>query len=252
MIDSRKQRGFTLVELLAAMAIGTIVLLAAASLLGTSGESYERVGGSVATEREARALLTQLSSDLSTAVFHSDGVFEKSSQSWPKDRLGFLSLQPESAQTENQRIGDLCAVHYYIQDLDIGGKKTRCLMRGFRESKETFAALGSGTIASLFTPRDQIDEPVAFGVISFEARPKSLDSSGAWIDWVANDTEAPAAVELRLVLARRELTGRLKTTSDWDGQGTTGTQLGEPEDAAENRSLEVYKALIRYGNHQTL
>jgi prepilin-type N-terminal cleavage/methylation domain-containing protein len=141
----RKSPGFTLVELLSSMVIGSIILLAAASLLGSSGDGYERVGGGVATEREARALVTQLTSDLATARFHKDGVIEASTKSWPDDRLGFLSLQPVQAQSDNGRIGDLCAVHYYIDDITIGGKTVRCLMRGFRESVETFKALESGT-----------------------------------------------------------------------------------------------------------
>lgn len=247
-----KPRGFTLVELIAAMAIGTIILLAAASLLGSSGEGYERVGGGVATEREARALISQLGSDLSTAVFHKDGVIKKFSQPWPADSLGFLTLQPAAAQSDDGRIGDLCAAHYYIKDLDIGGKKTRCLMRGFRESKDAFAALEQDTLSSLFAARENIDEPIAFGVVSFEARPKSRDASGAWIDWVESDTKAPEAFEVRLVVARRELAGRLKTSADWDGGGAAGKQLGFPPEADKNRYLEVYGAMIRFGNHETL
>lgn len=242
-----KSRGFTLVELLSSMVIGTMILLAAASLLGSSGEGYERVGGSVATEREARALIAQLTSDLATARFYKDGVIETSTNSWPADRLGFLSLQPAQAQSEDGRIGDLCALHYYLQDLTIGGKTVRCLTRGFRESKETFGALQNANVSSLFDRRTPIDEPVAFGVVSFQVRPKSRDPQGKWIDWIVNDTKGPEALDVRLVLARRELAGRLKTATDWDGG-----KLGSPSDAERNSDLEVYGALIRFGNHETL
>jgi len=250
--NPEKPRGFTLVELLSAMVIGTIILLAAASLLGSSGDGYERIGGTVATEREARALINQLAADLATARFHKDGVIEASTKTWPDDRLGFLSLQPSQAQTENGRIGDLCAVHYYIGDLSIGGKTVRCLMRGFRESVDTFDAFENDTLPSLFTQRDHIDEPIAFGVVSFQARPKSRDAQGNWTDWIQNDDRGPEAFDVRLVIARRDLAGRLKTAADWNGGGSGGKQLGNPAEADRNANLEVYGALIRFGKHETL
>jgi prepilin-type N-terminal cleavage/methylation domain-containing protein len=246
----RQARGFTLIELMCSMAIGTIILLAAASMLGSAGDGYERVGGGVATEREARAVVTQLASDLSSATFHKDAVIEKSTTSWPADRLGFLSLQPAQAQSDKGRIGDLCAVNYYIKDLTISGRTVRCLMRGFRESKDTFKALGDNTVPTLFAGQANLDEPVAFGVVSFEARPRSRDASGKWIDWVKNDRTGPEALDTRLVLARRGLAGKLKQPADWDGAGSTGKLLGEPAEAGRNKDLEVYGTLIRFGNDE--
>lgn len=242
----RQNHGFTLIELLCSMAIGVIILLVAASVLGSSGDGYERVGGGVAAEREARALISQLTSDLSSAKFHRDGILDKSAASWPSDRIGFLSLQPSVAQTDAGRIGDLCAVNYYLDDLTINGKTVRCLMRGFRESAETFKALGNDDLTPLFTKLGNIDEPIAFGVVSFEARPKSRDTSGKWIDWIENDTNGPEALDTRLVLARRGLAARLTTTGDWDGSLLTGT----PAEAARNKDLEIYSNMIRFGNHE--
>jgi prepilin-type N-terminal cleavage/methylation domain-containing protein len=232
-------RGFTLVELMFSMAIGSMILVLAASVLGSSGEGYERVGGSVASEREARALVTRLASDLASGRFHKDGVIGKSSAAWPVDRLGFLSLQPAQAQTAAARIGDLCAVNYYVKDLGIGGKTVRCLMRGFRESGETFNALRGGSIAPLFAANAGLDEPVAFGVVSFEARPKSRDAEGKWVDWIKDDTTGPESLDVKLVLARRELAGKLKSPGDWDAAGMPG----------RHKDLEVYATTLRFGNH---
>ena len=249
-ITPRKSRGFSLIELMCTMVIGSIILLAAASLLGTSGDGYERVGGGVASEREARALITQLTSDLSTAAFHKDLIIEKSSESWSADRLGFLSLQPDQAQSVAGRTGDLCAVGYYIKDLSISGKTVRCLMRGFRESSDTFKALESGSVATLFAEQANLDEPVAFGVVSFEARPKSRNAEGKWIDWVKNDKTGPEALDVRLVIARRDLAGKLKLPGDWNGTGTAGKLLGKPSEVERNKNLEVYGTLIRFGNNE--
>lgn len=248
----RRTPGFTLVELMFSMAIGSIVLLLAASSLGTTGEGYERVGGTVASEREARALMSQLTSDLSSALFQKDGVIEKSSSAWPVDRIGFLSLQPAGAQSAGGRVGDLCAVNYRIGELKVNGKVTRCLMRGFRESKPTFEALKNGTVASLYAEDEgadsgtTADEPVAFGVVAFEARPRSRDATGKWLDWVPNETTGPEAFDVTLVIARRDLAGRLRTSSDWDG---AGAQLGSYADVGRNKNLEVYRATLRFGNH---
>jgi prepilin-type N-terminal cleavage/methylation domain-containing protein len=239
-----KNRGFSLIELMFSMAIGSVILILAAAMLGSSGDGYERVGGSVASEREARALLTQLAADLSTAIYHKDGVIGKSATTWPVDQLGFLTLQPAQAQAEAGRIGDLCAVNYTVKDLDIGGKKVRCLMRGFRESNDTFKALRAQSVASLFGAQD-VDEPVALGVISFQARPKSRDAGGKWIDWVKNDTAGPEAFEIKLVIARRDLAGKLKQPGDWDASNL----LGEASKADRNKDLEVYATTLRFGNH---
>jgi hypothetical protein len=233
------------------MAVGAIILLAATALLGNFGDGYERVGGGMATEREARALMAQLASDLSAARFHKDLIFGKSTAPWPVDRLGFLSLQPADAQSEAGRIGDLCAVGYYIKDLAINGKTVRCLMRGFRESNETFKALADGSVSSLFSERGNLDEPIAFGVVSFVAKPKTRGDSGNWVDWVENDDAGPEALDVSLVIARRGLASRLKLPADWDGDETTGGLLGRPSEAVRNNDLETYGTIIRFGNDES-
>ena len=245
----RSNGGFSLIELMFSMAIGSVILILAATMLGTSGDGYERISGNVGCEREARAVITQLSSDLATAVFHQSGIIEKSTAAWPVDRLGFFSLQPEAAQTESGRIGDLCAVNYYIQDLTLGRKTVRCLMRGFRESNDTFKALRDGDTVSLYQPNPTLDEPIAFGVVSFEARPKLRDGQGKWIDWVTNGVLGPEALDIKVVIARRNLTGKLILPADWDGSGSKANFLGEAAKADRNKDLEVYITTLRFGNH---
>ena len=51
-----------------------------------------------------------------------------------------------------------------------------------------------------------------------------------------------------LILARRSLSGKLKLAADWDGAGASGRWLGTPAEAARNKDLEVYEALIEFGN----
>jgi hypothetical protein len=163
--------------------------------------------------------------------------------------LGYLCLQPARAQSDAGRIGDLCAVGYYVSDVSIRGKSVRCLMRGCRESKDTFKALEDRAVTPLFSPRPACDEPVAFGVVSFTARPKSRDPSGKWVDWARGGRAVPEALEVSLVLARRDLIAKLKQPADWDGATATATLLGPPSAARRNANLEVFSALMRFGNH---
>lgn len=238
-----------MIELMAAMSVGTIVLLVAASLLGRVGAEYGRVNGRVGCEREARAALGQLTGDAGTAWHHVDAVFESEDRPWPRDRIGFLSLQSPAAQSEDGRSGDLCAVSYYVKDIDFGKGSVRCLMRGFRESEEAFAALRNGGVAGLFTETPR-DEPVAFGIVGFDARPLVRGLTGEWEDWTPTDdppAAQPEALGVRLIVARRELLRRLTAPSDWDGASGGGLQLGQPEDAGRNKNLQVFESVVRLG-----
>lgn len=243
----RYRGGFTLLELLVTMAIGAVLLLIAATMLGRAGDSYSQGSGSVAAEREARAVLTQMGEDFAKAVGHKDNIFEAGGEGWKRARTGFLSLQPEDAQSEDGRSGDLCAVHYYVKDIQVGESTVRCLMRGFRESGEVFPAIKAGSLTPMFAEEDT-DEPVAFGVLAFEATPLTREpGTGSLITWSAAGnlvTESPDFIRIRLVIARRELLGKLASTSDWD----SNPLRGDPLKASENRNLEVYEVLQRFGN----
>lgn len=228
--------GFTLLELMVSMAISTIILLLAAALLGSSGQGYGRAADGVACGREGRVAFCQLTADLASAVVHRGEVLDSSSG----HGIGFLSLQSPDAQSGTGRIGDACAVIYQLEDLPIGGHVRRCLTRSVRESGETLANLRVGQTESLFSGRKEEAEPLAFGVVDFEAIPKSLSTGGEWTDWEMNDTIPPDALEVTLVIARSELLGRLQTTADWDAL----------DDGGHDRSgLETHSGIIRFGNH---
>jgi prepilin-type N-terminal cleavage/methylation domain-containing protein len=241
------RRGFTLIELMATMAIGGGLLLLAAGLLGRAGQGYARGSDGVAAEREARAALALIADDLAQAVWHRDCVLDPGGgDGWPRARLGLLSLQAGDAQSDQGRAGDLCAIHYQLRDLRIGQKTVRCLMRGFHDSAAVFPSLAAGSAAPLFEARDD-DEPLAFGVLAFEARPLVRKADGKLADWVPDEarSQAPDFVRLRLVIARRDLLAKLSTAADWDAHPL----LGDPARAAEHPQLEVHESLLRFGSH---
>ncbi|MFC7338499.1 type II secretion system protein J [Haloferula chungangensis] len=234
----RRAHGFTLLEILASTAIGTIVLLLGVAALSTTGNEYGRSTDGVAAEREARAILTLVAEDLSKAWGFLE--MDESSAAWRTDKLGFTCLQAADAQAVDEAVGDLCLVHYYVKDLEIGRETVRCLMRGFRSSDVVFDALRNDTVDQLYEERT-VDEPVAFGVISFEVDGLIRQSGGSWKVWDKKSddpfAEKPDAVRMKLVVARRELVGKLRTTADWD----SSPLIGRPADVDQSRTLEIYE-----------
>jgi len=235
----RSKAGFTLVELLVSMSIGTLVLLLAVTALRSTGDGYGRSTGGIAAEREARALLNQLGEDLSKALRGREMRFEEGGDRWRRDEIGFLCLQPRDAQAREEAIGDLCAVVYRVADVPLGDGVLRCLVRGFRGSRETFEALEAGNLASLYAERPE-DEPIAYGVVEFEAEPLVREEGGGWRTWEADpEWTGPEAVRLRLVVARRQLLDKLSDAGGWE----SSPLLGDPEEVDRNRDLEVYEVI---------
>lgn len=238
---------FSLVEVLAALGIGTVVLLLGVAALGTVRDGYERGASGIGTEREARAVLTQVAEDLGKAVMRDEDWLEheEGTGTWRGDRFGFLCLQPADAQSQETHIGDLCTVNYYLRDLEIGGVTVRCLMRGFRDSQATFAALRSGNLESLWDEQER-DEPVAFGVVAFEVDPMTRRDSGELVEWSRGDPAriAPDLVRLQLVVARRQLVGRLSSPGDWDASPL----LGLPEELDSAGELEVFEVMTPFSH----
>jgi prepilin-type N-terminal cleavage/methylation domain-containing protein len=251
MIRTSRTNGFTLVELMFSLAVGAIILLAAAAFLGSSADGYARVGGSVSTERENRMLMGELSSELGSAVFHQDMRIERAGATWPTAHLGFLTLRPADAQSTDNQIGDLCAVHYYLKDLTIGGRSVRCVMRGFRDSKQTFEALRAEALDTLFLPDEVVDEPIALRAVSFDASPLVMDASGKWVDAPLPLAAAPEAVRLRLVIVRPLLAGRLATAADWDGTTALAARaLGDPSEVHRNSELQVFESVLPFRSNE--
>lgn len=242
----KKHSGFTLIELVVSMGIGMIILLLAVTSLNSASTGYGRNTDGISAEREARAVLTQIAEDLSKAVWHKDTVVEKGTEPRRRDKIGFLFLQPADAQTEAEHIGDLCATVYYVADLATGGREVRCLMRGFRGSEETFEAIRSDDVASLFDAVES-DEPISIGVLSFEVSPLERQEGGGWTDWIDQRTtdsddpfaSAPQGVKLRLVVARRELMAKLRASEDWD----QSPLIPKPDLDNESKQVEVYEIL---------
>jgi hypothetical protein len=235
----RPPSAFSLVELVLAMLAGMAVLLVAAGWFGTTGERCGRVQGGVAARRELRFAVAEWRADLAAAVPKAGVVPGKSGVAG--DRLGFFLLQAPGKQSEKGRIGDLCGVVYQVRDRVEDGRTMRCLTRGLRESAEAYPALKAQALDSLLAPRET-DEPVAFGVVRFEARPVVRVAAGEWVDWSAGDPSVrPEAMAWRIEVARPELAKRLATPQDWDA-------LAGERRASDERAIEAQAGVTAFGH----
>ncbi len=243
-----KKAAFSLIELLVAMSISSFILLTCAWLLGNSSGSYTLIRSSIACDREARSAMSRLTTDLASAQYYQDILFEQSEVARSEDQLRFLTLKSPNEQSTPTYAGDLCAVNYEIRDLKISNKIVRCLVRGIRESKETFHALQSKNISTLFLENPALDEPIAFDVISFQAHPKRLDHDGVWQDWTPASSSKPEAIEIELVCVRPERAQQLQTSADWE---KASQQIKDPTTAKRlkfHQHFKVYQGVLRYGN----
>jgi len=229
---------FSLLELLLAMTAGMMVLLIAATALGDAGEKCGRVKAGVGVRREFRLGLEEWNRDFASAVSGMPVRSYLRQDHEAGDRIGFFLLRPSSGQSEAGALGDLCAVVYYLKDFEWHGQVTRCLTRGLRESAEVYEAMKDDGEDALFQPRET-DEPVMFGVVIFEARPK-IRKAGEWEEWEVKESKKPQAIEWRIEVARRELEQRLETSEQWNA--LTGERK-----AREVKQIEVQSGIITFG-----
>jgi hypothetical protein len=232
-MNSRRSRGLTLLELLLAMSAGLVVLLVAAHALGNAGANCGRAGGATGVRREFRFVTEQWAADFSNAVSALGAEVSSADSNGWSDRVGFYLLQPPSKQQGEESVGDLCAVSYYLKDLESRGQVVRCLMRGVRSSAETFEAIRTDTRDTLFKPREG-DEPVAFGVARFNVR--RLNSAGV--------KSVSRSFEWQLEIARRELAAQLVDSPAWDA-------LAYRRPPSWERQVEARAGIVTVGHEAT-
>jgi len=228
----KRMSGFTLLELLVSMALGSIILLTAATMLGEAGDSYGHVTRGIHAEREARAALSRISADVRAAL-DQQGALRLDSGG----KIGFLTTLPGSAQNKTLRIGDLCAVVYQLKDLESDNRIVRCLTRTVHESSETYRAIKEGNVGEILSRADEDAEPLAIGVMKCSFMPKTRRSDGTWEEWKESSEHMPDSIEIKITVANREESKRWTQARDWD----------EPSEL-ENGKATTRSMMIRYGH----
>jgi len=127
---SRRSAAFSLLEVLVASAVLSIVLMILLGALTTSLSLWRTTESKLYADREGRAAELMMADDLASVVVPSDDRL------WPRvdnDSLQFLTLKPVDYQSQqgNNR-GDICFVEYIFD------RPNNALKRIFYSSERTF------------------------------------------------------------------------------------------------------------------
>lgn len=142
----RTVRSFTLVELMAAMAVLSLLMVALVAMFDQAMRGWRNAQKGIDGRREARTALQMVQRDLSALVIRPGrGIFNETTNNNNKSSdLYFLAALPTSAQATNSG-GDICGVGYFVEwDPSLNeGRGGRVLRRYQQEAAQQFTNLQS-------------------------------------------------------------------------------------------------------------
>ncbi|MEP2776774.1 MAG: prepilin-type N-terminal cleavage/methylation domain-containing protein [Luteolibacter sp.] len=226
--------GFTLVELLVAMGITAILMIALLALVGTSTESYTQTQRSLNSISQARSFLQFFDREISTRLPGTPLIHKvDTATAGPasSDRLAVIRALTDDEQATyaaqtTPELGDLGTSIYYVDYAD-DPLFAPCYSL-FRRSigPEDTQKIIENTVSPPyppFPPSTQANgEPIIPFILDFTAKPKYRDPvNGELKDWVITDSEPPAVIELEITFVDDTAAQRYKTRDEWDRLATT-------------------------------
>jgi len=228
-ILSKKSSAFTLLELLVAVSVLSILLVILMNIVQSATSLWRSSENRVEAYREARAALQVISSDLRNTLATTNTNFFSTNLPTNSPNIGFLATMPLSSQNTNS-LGDVCTIGYfraYDNKSPVAGatgRQSYNLYRYFVESNETFANLTGRATAVLTASLDTNHfEILARNIIGFNAT-CYVTNSGNLTPWTPNaTTPMPNLVEITITAVNNERTQRFparNASGDWDNFAT--------------------------------
>lgn len=203
--------GFSLVELLTAMAITSLMMFALLSLVGQSSTNYRISQRKVSAIADSRALFHFLENDLSSRVGNTKFFLRTN----PANHSEFAFIRTRDAQDSNAT-GDLATCVYYVaysnDDANSGSPK---LFRRTLDGPSTQRLLEQGNAATFPATDPTMDDPIAYNIVRFEVRPLRRAADGSWQPWLDTATTAPEVLEITLDLTDDFSAQRLSQEAQW-------------------------------------
>ncbi len=207
----RAAGGFSLVELLTAMAVTSMLMMALFSMVGQSSTNYRISQRKVTTLADLRSLFHFMENDLASRVEDTRYFLRNN----PSNQSEFCFIRTRDAQ-ESNATGDLTACLYYVafsaDDANSGSPK---LFRRTLDGTATQQLLDGGATATFPAYDPTTDDPIAYNIVRFEVTGQQRDATGNWQPWNQTQGTAPQQIEIVLELIDDFSAQRLRNENQW-------------------------------------
>lgn len=205
------RRGFTVVELMTAMVVTSMLMIALFSLVGQSSTNYRLSQRKVNTLADTRAFLHFLQNDLSSRISDTRFFYRETSAGF----VEFAFTRTRSVDEDTSK-GDLATTIYYVAVTEDDARhESPKIFRRTLSAEDTQKLLALGEAAPFPTYDANADEPLVYNVVSFMIKPTLRDDSGDWREWTAKDPKAPERLQLTLDLIDDTTAQRFASKDDW-------------------------------------
>ncbi len=227
-----------MIELLVAMAITSLIMLALLSLIGQTTSSYTETQRAVNTLSQARAFVQFFDRELTTRLPATPLIYEKGGSGGgpaASDKIAIIrAISPAEQSTVHP--GDLNTSIYYVAVTpDLDNARSPKLFRRTLNPTETQNLIESGSSPSFPLVDPTQDEPIINNILSFKALPKKRESTGVITDWTPGSSEPPAAIDLTIRFVDDSSAQRYRTPNEWSRLAT------EPRDS----ELQIIRSYTR-------
>ncbi len=214
-----------MVELLIAMAITSMIMLALFSLVGQSTDSYTRTQRAVNTVSQARAFIQFFGRELSTRLPGTPMVHEKSTSSGvveASEKIAFVRAVSSDEQ-QTAKPGDLNLISYRVAfSQNTTNVESPKLFRAARDPALTQTFLETPGNPAFPAADPALDEAIVANVIGFTAKPRFYSGTPPVLtDWTATSPQPPSLIELNIRFIDDSTARRFKTRAEWDRIATS-------------------------------
>lgn len=205
--------GFSLIELLVAMTITTLIVVTLIGLVGQSSAVYRDSRAAVASLSDARSMLQFLEAEIRSRLPRT-ALLTQTTAGGP-DMMGYIRAGSYDEQLLSP-LGDLSTAVYYVAFTnDAPNVVSPKLFRHHLDARKTQELLESPPPWAMPTVDPASDEPLLHNVIRFEAKPKQAGPAGSYIPWTPAGPGSPTAVEIVVEITDDAAAARFTSESAW-------------------------------------